>query len=98
MKKIITTHLRGILTNSVNEPYNNAEIIIEMTDADDSFTGLTTSVFTDRTGKYDFKLQGGYYNIYVVPTPDDIRVKIGKVHVATSDFNTLYTLEELINK
>ena len=40
MKKRVTTHLQGILTNPMNEPYNNAEIIVEMTDADDSFIGL----------------------------------------------------------
>lgn len=98
MKKVITTHLAGILTDNVNEPYNRAEIQLEMTDADDSFTGLTTSVFTDKNGNYSFKLQGGYYNVYVVPNEDAIRVKLGKVHVTNKDFNTLYTLEELLDK
>lgn len=98
MKKTITTHLRGTLTNNVNQPLKNAEILIEMTDADDSFAGLSASVFTDKNGNYDFKIQGGYYNIYLIPTEDDIRVKLGKIHVTEKDFNTLYTLEELLDK
>lgn len=98
MKKIITTHLRGTLTNNVNQPLKNAEIQLEMTDADDSFNGLTSSAFTDEKGKYDFKIQGGYYNVYLIPTEFDVRVKLGKIHVTDKDFNTLYTLEELLDK
>ncbi len=98
MKKRITTHLQGVLTDPMNEPYNNAEIVVEMTDADDSFIGLRSSRFTDSQGEYYFTLQEGYYNIYVIPNEDATEVKLGKVHVVASDFNKSYTIEGLINK
>jgi hypothetical protein len=98
MKKRVTTHLQGILTNPMNEPYNNAEIVVEMTDADDSFIGLRSSRFTDTKGNYYFTLQEGYYNIYIIPNEDATEVKMGKVHVTQKDFNTSYTIEGLINK
>jgi hypothetical protein len=94
----ITTHLQGTLLSPVGEPLPNAVITSEMTDADGSYVGVRVSVRTDENGKYNFKLVGGYHNIYVAKTEDDTEKLIGKVHVTGNDYDTVYTLEALLNK
>lgn len=95
---VITTSLVGTLLKTNAEPYSNAEVIIEMTDADNSFIGMRSSAYCDEKGKYSFKIMGGYYNLYILENPDAVETKIGKVHVSPSDYDRVYTIEELLNK
>lgn len=94
----ITTQLIGTLRKTNGEPYANAEIIIEMTDADNSFTGTRSSAYCDEYGEYNFKVLGGYHNIYILDNPDAVETKIGRVHVAPADYDKVYTLEDLLEK
>lgn len=94
----ITTHLIGTLLKTNAEPYANAEIIIEMTDADDSFVGTRSSAYCDKYGEYNFKILGGYHNLYILDNPEGVETKIGKVHVSPKDYDKVYTIEELLSK
>lgn len=94
----ITTHLEGTLFNAVGEPYKDAIIIAEMTDQDDSWTGIRSKAYCNEYGEYKFKLVGGYHNLYVLENEDAVEVKLGKVHVAPSDYDKTYTIKELMYK
>ena len=94
----LTTHLQGKLYGPTGEILPNAVITVEITDRNDSYVGLRTSTKTNEYGIYNFKVTGGYSNIYVAKDEDSSEYLLGKVHVAPSDFDKVYTIEGLLHK
>lgn len=93
-----TTHLEGFLTNNGNEILPEGSIIVETTDQDLSYKGTRTKHKVNSKGLYQFKINEGYYNIYVLDNDEATQVFLGTVHVSKNDFNKVYTIEELLDK
>lgn len=94
----LTTHLQGKLYGPTGEVLPNAVITVEITDKDGSSVGLRTSTITNEHGIYNFKVTGGYSNIYVAKNVDSSEYLLGRVHVAPTDYDKVYTIEGLIHK
>lgn len=94
----LTTHLQGMLYSNAGEPMPNAIITSEATDRDDSYEGHRTTVKTDQYGRYNFKLRLGWYKVYIAENEDSSERLIGKVHVCRHDYDSVYSIEQLLNK
>ena len=98
MKIIKTTHVSGVLLDNMGNPMKEAQITVEKTDKDMSYTGLRTTIKTSIEGRYNFRLIEGFYKIFITPADKQTEIELGIAHVASRDYDTQYTIEELLDK